>query len=57
MSGSRAGAMRDVLRGMPHNRDLDFTVERDAVKQSARALAAALKRSMVVAEDPSEALG
>ena len=42
------GAMRDMLRGAPI-RDLDFTVERDAVK-SGKALAAALG-GQVVAED------
>jgi tRNA nucleotidyltransferase/poly(A) polymerase len=42
------GAMRDMLRGAPI-RDLDFTVERDAVK-SGKALAAALG-GKVVSED------
>ena len=42
------GAMRDMLRGAPI-RDLDFTVERDAVKIG-KALAAALGGT-VVAED------
>ncbi len=42
------GSMRDVLRGAPI-RDLDFTVERDAVK-AGKALSAALGGS-VVAED------
>src|SRR5271165_5419434 len=43
------GAMRDVLRGAPF-RDLDFTVEHDAVK-TGKALAAALNGT-VVSEDP-----
>ena len=42
------GAMRDMLRGAPI-RDLDFTVERDAVKIG-KALAAAMK-GHIVAED------
>jgi tRNA nucleotidyltransferase/poly(A) polymerase len=42
------GAMRDMLRGAPI-RDLDFTVERDAVK-AAKALALAL-RGKVTSED------
>jgi tRNA nucleotidyltransferase/poly(A) polymerase len=42
------GAMRDMLRGVP-SRDLDFVVERDAVK-TGRALAQALS-AQVVAED------
>src|SRR5438128_4617757 len=43
------GAMRDMLRGAPI-RDLDFTVERDAVKIG-KALAQALGGE-VVSEDP-----
>ena len=43
------GAMRDMLRGAPI-RDLDFTVERDALK-AGKALAHALGGE-VVAEDP-----
>jgi tRNA nucleotidyltransferase (CCA-adding enzyme) len=43
------GAMRDMLRGAPF-RDLDFTVEHDAVK-TGKALAAALAGT-VVSEDP-----
>ncbi|MEP6714211.1 MAG: hypothetical protein ABJC09_01475 [Terriglobia bacterium] len=43
------GAMRDMLRGAPI-RDLDFTVERDAIKIG-KALAAALEGS-VLSEDP-----
>ncbi|HWE51946.1 MAG TPA: hypothetical protein VG273_19285 [Bryobacteraceae bacterium] len=43
------GAMRDVLRGTPI-RDLDFTVERDAVK-AGKALASGLGGS-VISEDP-----
>src|ERR1035438_1240693 len=43
------GAMRDMLRGAPI-RDLDFTVERDAVKHG-QALVAALGGA-VIAEDP-----
>jgi tRNA nucleotidyltransferase/poly(A) polymerase len=43
------GAMRDMLRGAPF-RDLDFTVERDALKLG-KALAEALGGT-VVAEDP-----
>ncbi len=43
------GAMRDMLRGSP-TRDLDFTVERDAIKV-ARSLAANLSGE-VAAEDP-----
>jgi tRNA nucleotidyltransferase/poly(A) polymerase len=43
------GAMRDLLRGVP-SRDLDFTVEKDAIK-TGRALASALAGE-VVTEDP-----
>jgi tRNA nucleotidyltransferase (CCA-adding enzyme) len=43
------GAMRDMLRGAPF-RDLDFTVERDAVK-TGKALAALLSGT-VISEDP-----
>jgi tRNA nucleotidyltransferase/poly(A) polymerase len=43
------GAMRDMLRGAP-SRDLDFTVERDAIK-TGRAMAESLG-GRVVAEDP-----
>jgi hypothetical protein len=43
------GAMRDMLRGTP-SRDLDFTVERDAVK-TGKALAEALG-GRVLCEDP-----
>ena len=48
------GAMRDMLRGAPI-RDLDFTVERDAVKIG-RALAAALG-GQVVSEDALKRCG
>ena len=43
------GAMRDMLRGAPF-RDLDFTVEREAVK-TGKALASSLK-GKVISEDP-----